>query len=123
MTRLERVSHLLKNEISNIILKEVSDPRIGFISITDVVVTADLKYAKVFISVFGEEEKKKSAFDGLKSAVGFIQKKLGPRLEMKTVPHITFERDDSIERGDRIFGIISKLKKEKESKARPKRKK
>lgn len=123
MTRLERISRLLKTEISGIILKEVSDPRIGFISITDVAVTADLKYAKVFISVYGDEEAKKKAFEGLKSAVGYIQKKLGPRLDMKTVPHITFERDDSIERGDRIFGIISKLKKDKETKVRPKQKK
>ena len=123
MTRLERISRLLKTEISGIILKEVSDPRIGFISITDVSVTADLKYAKVFISVYGDEEAKKNTFKGLKSAVGYIQKKLGPRLDMKTVPHITFERDDSIERGDRIFGIISRLKKEKETKVKPKRKK
>jgi len=111
MSRLDRVSNLLKKEISSIILKEVSDPRISFISITDVSVTHDLKFAKVFVSVFGDEETKTKAFDGLKSAVGFIQKKLGPRMDMKSVPHISFVRDDSIERGDRIFNILSKLNK------------
>ena len=112
MTRIERVAELLKEEISRIIREDVNDPRIGFISITRVEISPDLEIAKVGISILGDEDKKKESMRGLQSATSFIRGKLGHLLEMRTVPEIRFVRDDSLEKGSQVLGIISKLKKE-----------
>lgn len=113
MTRPERFAELVKEEISKIIRKEVSDPRIGFVSITQVDLSPDLKNAKIHISIFGNENQKKETMAGLSSATGFIRRKLAGMLETRVTPEINFVRDDSIERGSRVLGIISKLKNEK----------
>lgn len=112
MTRADRLAELIKEEISDIIRRRVSDPRIGFVSITDVALSPDLKEAKVYISVFGDENKKKEAMDGLGSATGFIRSELAHILKIRTMPHIRFIRDDSIERGSKVLEIISKLEHE-----------
>ena len=112
MTRVERVAELIKQEVSRIIREDVNDPRIGFISITGVDLSPDLEIAKVGVSVLGDEDKKKESMRGLQSATSFIRGKLGHLLEMRIVPEIRFVRDDSLEKGSRVLGIISKLKKE-----------
>ncbi len=111
MTRVERVAELIKEKISKIIHEDVSDPRIGFVSITRVDVSPDLESAKVFVSILANEEKKKESMSGLHSATGFIRGKLGHTLEMRSVPEIIFVRDDSLEKGSRVLGIISRLDK------------
>ena len=112
MTRADRLAELIKEEISDIIRRRVSDPRIGFVSIIDVSLSPDLKEAKVYISIFGEENKKKEAMAGLTSATGFIRSELAHILKIKSMPHIRFIRDDSIERGSKVLEIISKLEHE-----------
>lgn len=112
MTRVERVAELIKEKISEIIREDVSDPRIGFVSITRVDVSPDLESAKIFVSILGNEEKKKESMSGLHSATSFIRGKLGHTLEMRLVPEIRFVRDDSLEKGSQVLGIISRLGKE-----------
>ncbi|MFH1683335.1 MAG: 30S ribosome-binding factor RbfA [Candidatus Margulisiibacteriota bacterium] len=112
MSRVDRVAELIKKEISKIIREDVSDPRIGFVSITDVDVSPDLENAKIMVSILANEEKKKESMQGLHSATSFIRGKLGHLLDLRAVPEIKFVRDDSLERGSRVLGIISKLEQE-----------
>jgi len=118
MTRADRVGEIIKREIDDIIRKKINDPRIGFISITRVEITDDLKFANVYVSVYADDEKKKLTMDGLNSARGFIRGLLGPHLDLKFVPDINFKLDNSIEKANRIFGIINRLKDEKKGKKR-----
>ena len=120
MSRAERVATLIKEEVSDILRTEVSDPRIGFTSVTDVEISPDLKFVKIFVSVYGDEEKKKETMQGLKSATKFIRGELAERINLRLVPEIIFKRDDSIERGSRVLALMARLKQEK-VKAKPAR--
>ncbi len=108
--RSSRVGHLIKEEISHIIQREVKDPMIGFITITDVEITDDLKSATVYFSVYGDEEVKANTFKGLNRAVGFIKRELGKNLRLKYIPDISFKFDNSYEYGSRIERILKELK-------------
>jgi len=112
VTRAERVAELIREEISKIIREEVSDPRIGFVSITRVDLSPDLENARIFVSILGSENNKKDCMHGLNSATKFIRGKLGHLLEMRVVPEIKFVRDDSLEKGSRVLGIISRLERQ-----------
>jgi ribosome-binding factor A len=112
--RSQRVGDLLREEIADIILYKLKDPRIGFITVTGVDVTADIKMAFVYISVFKEEEKE-STLDVLNSAKSFIRSELAKRLRMKTIPSIDFRLDSSIEYGSKIDKLLDEIKKKDES--------
>ena len=114
MTRVERVAALIREEVSRIIREDVSDPRIGFISITGVDLSPDLENAKIRVSILADEKKKQESMQGLHSATGFIRGKLGDLLATRIVPELKFVRDDSLEKGSRVLGIISKLEKDHE---------
>lgn len=111
MSRAERLAELVKREISDILREDVSDPRIGFVSLTEVDLSPDLKNCKVFISIFGPEKAKKEAMAGLQSATSFIRGKLAKMLEIRSIPDLVFVRDDSIERGSRVLKLINDEKK------------
>ncbi len=116
--RKRRLSELLKEEISDIILKEVKDPRIGFVSVNDVELTGDLRHAKVFVSVIGDQTERDDTMDGLKKATGFIRKLVGERITVYHTPEIVFKYDDSIEHGIHISNLIKEVRKEeKEAKS------
>jgi len=121
MSRIERLAGLIREEVSQILREEVSDPRVGFVTITDVLITADLANARIFVSIFGSELEMKEAMNGLLSATSFIRGKLAHTLETRITPEICFIRDDSIERGSKVLGIISKLSHEKENPAKNKK--
>jgi len=108
--RAVRVGELLKEEISQIVLREMKDPRIGFVSVTDVEVSGDLRHAKVFISVYGSDQEKKETLEGLQQAQGFVRKLVGERIKIHHTPEIIFRYDDSIENGVHISEIIKDLK-------------
>ncbi|TDO89352.1 ribosome-binding factor A [Halanaerobium saccharolyticum] len=108
--RAVRVGELLKEEISQIVLREMKDPRIGFVSVTDVVVSGDLRHAKVFISVYGTDKEKEETLAGLQQAQGFVRKLVGERVKIHHTPEIIFRYDDSIENGVHISEIIKDLK-------------
>ena len=108
MDRLARISGEIKKEISNIIQNDLKDPRLSqLISVTDVNVTKDLRYAKVRISVMGSEEDKNNSIEGLKSAAGFIRREIGHRVQLRHTPEIQFELDNSMERGAYITKLIN----------------
>lgn len=108
--RRERVSELIREEISELIRREVRDPRLScLISVTEVVTSADLRHAKVFVSIMGTEEDKKQVEKGLAAASGFLRKGLGERLSLRYTPELSFYRDDSIERGSRLLQLIEEV--------------
>lgn len=111
--RARRLGELIKQEISNIILKELKDPRIGFVSITDVEVSGDLRHANVYVSVYGSEKEKEESMEGLKQATGYIRKLIGERITVYHTPEILFKYDDSIEHGAYISRLIDKVNKER----------
>jgi ribosome-binding factor A len=90
-------------------LGELKDPRIGMVTITGVIVTPDLAEARVFVSVLGNEKKRKATLAGLDSACGFLQTKLGRELSLRRTPTLTFTYDDSVERGVRMTKLIEDL--------------
>ncbi len=112
--RQKRLGELLKHEISDMILRSIKDPRIGFVSVTDVEVTSDLRHAKVFVSVLGDESERKASVAGLRSAAGFIKREIGNRLRLKYVPEISIEYDESIEHGARILDLIDSVVEKKQ---------
>lgn len=107
-----RINEEVKREISNLIRNEIKDPRLtAMISVTAVKVTKDLRYAKVFVSIFANsDEEKKSNLDALKSAAGFVRKEIAQRINLRQSPQIIFELDDSIEYGMHIESLIEKTK-------------
>jgi ribosome-binding factor A len=113
--RQRRLGQLLKQEISDMLLREIKDPRIAFASITSVDVAPDLRHAKVHVSVLGNErERKSSTIAGLRSAASFIRRELGQRLRLKYIPELRIVYDDSIEEGSRILSLIDSVVPEKD---------
>ena len=111
--RPERVQEALRQEISKIVQNEIKDPRLGFITITAVDLTRDLRFARVYFSVLGEEKDKKLALKGLKSAKGHIKGLLSDRIKLKFMPELEFKIDESFEHTKRVFDILDKIKKER----------
>jgi ribosome-binding factor A len=108
--RQKRINHAISREISELLLREVNDPRIkGFISVTGVDVSPDLTQARVSISVMGSKEEKAEIFEGLAAASGFLRRELGTRLRLRYTPKLIFERDDNIERGERLLHLIEQV--------------
>lgn len=113
-TRQERVQELLKVEISDIALKQIKDPRLGFITITDVEVSKDMRHARVFFSVLGDDQQKQQSLEILQAAAGYIRGEFGRRAHMKIIPEITFRLDTAVEHGARIFELLDKVKRDDE---------
>ncbi len=107
--RAQRVGDLIKEEISRIIQYELKDPGIGFVTVTQVKLSDDLRHAKIFYSVLGGEEAKKESSSALRRACGFIQHEIGRRLRLKYTPEIYFLFDPSVEYGAHIETLIEKI--------------
>lgn len=109
--RSDRVGDLIKKEIASMImLGDIKDPRIGFVTITHVELTPDLKEAKVYFSQIGSEADKAKSRNGLNNASGYVRRSLAKKLDLKHIPTITFLFDDSLEYSDRIGKVIKDLK-------------
>lgn len=100
---------LIKKETSQIIQQELKDPGIGFVTVTGVEVSADLKRARIYYSVLGDENSKRESASALRRASGFIQHEIGQRLQLRYTPEISFEFDGSVEYGARIEALIRKI--------------
>lgn len=109
--RTDRVNELLRSDISEILRRDVRDPRLGLLfSVTEVSVSPDLKHARVYISVMGSDEEKDQAFRALKAAAPFVRHELRRRLtSLRYTPELSFLRDDSIERGARLSALINEV--------------
>lgn len=102
----------MKKELGDIITRKLKDPRVGFVTVTDVEVTGDLSMATVYITVLGDQEQQADTLKGLEKAKGFIRSEIGKRIRLRIVPEITFAMDESIAYGNRIEALLSELKRE-----------
>lgn len=108
--RTERLNKLIKQEVSELLEREVDDPRLNnLISITEVSISPDLKHAKVFVSILGNEANRTDMLAGFNTASGFLRKRLASRLRLKCTPQLSFHYDDSIERGARVLKLIEQV--------------
>ncbi|UCB53328.1 MAG: 30S ribosome-binding factor RbfA [Candidatus Zixiibacteriota bacterium] len=107
--RKDRVGDLLKREIAQIVQSQLKDPGLGFVTITGAKISADLKQARIFYSVLGDEDSKEKSASALKRASGFIQNEIGRKLKLKYTPEILFQFDESVEYGAHIEELIEKI--------------
>ena len=114
--RSDKVADLIQKEISEMLLRGLKDPRIGFVTITKVTVSEDCRMAKIYFSVVGSPEEREISTEGLNSAKGYVRKELGRRIRMKYTPEITFQFDPSIEYAIHIGEVIEQVRKEREEK-------
>ena len=112
--RIERVNSLIRQEISELLLQEVKDPRLGnnFVTVTGVTTSSDLKHSKVFVSSIGTEDEKRNVLSALASASSFLRRELSRRLKLRYTPELVFQWDDSLEKGDRILNLIDEVSRE-----------
>ncbi|MFO1445951.1 30S ribosome-binding factor RbfA [Bacillus sp. Bva_UNVM-123] len=114
--RANKVGEQMKKELGEIIGRKLKDPRVGFVTVTDVQVTGDLQQATVFISVLGNEEQKENTLKGLAKAKGFIRSEIGQRIRLRKTPEIFFEFDESIDYGNRIETLLNQIQSEDSTK-------
>lgn len=114
--RVEKLQELIKQEVSKMLLKEIKDPRIGFVTVTDVEMTGDLREAKIFVSIMGNDEQVKNSWEGLQSALGFVRREIGHRIRLRFTPYVSFAIDKSLDYGEHIQKLLLQI--EKEDKAR-----
>ena len=104
---IERVNSVIRQEISELLLREVKDPRLGtFITVTAVDTSPDMRHAKVYVSRIGSVDDRRETMGVLASAAGYLRRELGSRVRLRRVPQLTFQWDDSIERGDHVLRLI-----------------
>lgn len=104
--RENRVAEQMKKELGEILSQKIKDPRVGFVTVTDVEVTGDLQNATIFYTVLGDEKKKEDTLKGLEKAKGFIRSEIGQRIRLRKTPEIEFKFDEAFEYGNRIDSIL-----------------
>lgn len=107
--RAERVAETIKEEVSLVIQREVKDPRIGFLTVTAVELSDDLRYAKIFVSVYGSQKERMKSLKGLQSATRFIRREVGQRVKLRYIPEIVFKWDESVEKGAHIEQLLRQV--------------
>jgi len=112
--RSDKIADLIQKETSQMLMRGLKDPRIGFVTITKVAVTEDCRTARIYFSVTGSLEDRARTTEGLNSAKGYVRKELGRRIRMKYTPEISFQFDPSIEYAIHIGEVIEQIKKERE---------
>jgi ribosome-binding factor A len=99
----------MKQEISDIIFHELKDPRIGFVTVTSVACTEDLREAKIYVSVMGDEKKARDTLNGLNSSLGFVRREIGKRIRLRFTPEISFALDTSLSYSDHIQRLLNEI--------------
>lgn len=110
--RAERVAEEMKREVARILRDELKDPRLGFVTVTGVELSTDLRYAKIYVSILGQPAEREKTMAALEHATGFVRRSLGQVLHLRHTPEISFRYDSSIEHGARIAELISHVKDE-----------
>ncbi len=110
--RVARVAELIKREVSQILLSEIKDDRVGagMVSIVDVEVSNDLQNARIFVSIYGDEAAQQQTMEGLASATPFVRREIGQRLGLRRVPTVVFLQDRSLERGSWVLALLNQLR-------------
>jgi ribosome-binding factor A len=116
--RVSRVAALIQEEVSQMVLHEIKDDRVGagMVSVTEVDVSGDLQHAKIYVSIYGTDEARAETMAGLKSATGYVRRELGRRVRLRRTPEIIFIEDRGIERGDRVLTLLNQLNQERQGK-------
>ncbi|MEQ9234496.1 30S ribosome-binding factor RbfA [Coleofasciculus sp. E2-BRE-01] len=116
--RVSRVSSLIQQEVSQMLLHDIKDDRVGagMVSVTDVDVSGDLQHAKIYVSIYGTEEAKSETMAGLQSATGFVRRELGRRVRLRRTPEVIFIEDRGLERGARMLTLLNQLSQERRRK-------
>lgn len=116
--RVARVAALIKREVSQMLLTEIKDDRVGagMVSVTDVDVSGDLQHAKIFVSIYGTETAKAETMAGLDSSANYVRKELGSRMQLRRTPTVKFIEDRSLERGDNMLNLLNQISQERQNK-------
>ena len=107
--RADRVSDQMKQEIADILMRKLKDPRVGFVTVTDVAVANDLRNATVYVSIYGKDAEKEATLKGLRSAAPFIRSELGKRIRIHHMPELLFRFDSTVERGAHIMELLREI--------------
>jgi ribosome-binding factor A len=109
--RVSRVAELIRREVSQMLLSDIKDDRVGagMVSVTDVDVSGDLQHAKIYVSIYGTDEAKAETMAGLKSATGYVRREIGARVRLRRTPELIFLEDLSIERGTKLLSLLNQL--------------
>jgi ribosome-binding factor A len=107
---VERVGQEIRDEIATMIGRELKDPRIGFVTVTRVAITPDLRFARVYVSVLGDKAQQEKSLAGLKQASGFVKREIGRRLRMRLTPEIQFLYDKGVDATDRVARLLDDVK-------------
>lgn len=110
--RLDRVNQLIKEEVSTLLQRELKDPRLGFVTVTDVETSKDLRVAKVFVSVLGDDRQWAASLAALASARGFVRNWLRQHLDLRVTPEVDFRADHSMEHAARIQSLLKRVREE-----------
>ena len=110
--RAEKVQEFIKQEISKMILNELKDPRIGFVTVTQVEVDNDLRHAKIYVSLMGSDEQKANTWQGLQKALGYMRSEVGKRIRLRLTPELSLHLDESLDYSTRIQELLLKIKRE-----------
>ncbi|MBP2650263.1 MAG: Ribosome-binding factor [Firmicutes bacterium] len=108
--RAEKVQEFIKQELSKIILTDLKDPRVGFVTVTKVDVTGDLRSAKAYISLMGSDEQKATSWQVLQKAVGFFRSEIGKRINLRFTPELSLQLDETLEYSDHIQKLLTKIR-------------
>lgn len=113
--RVSRVAALIQREVSQLLQNGIKDDRVGasMVSVTDVDVSGDLQHAKIFVSLYGTAEAKEETMAALKAATGYVRRELGQRVRLRRTPEVMFVEDKSIERGNRVLSLLSRIEQER----------
>jgi ribosome-binding factor A len=111
--RMRRVDEAMREVLSDAITSELKDPRVGFVTVTAVDTSPDLRHARVFVSVLGEQPVRRRSMDGLRSAQGYLQKRVAGELRLKHTPTLEFAYDDTVDRGQRINQLLAEGEEER----------
>jgi ribosome-binding factor A len=106
-SRMRRVDEAVRAVLSDAITQDLKDPRVGFVTVTAVKTSPDLRHARVYVSVLGDEHEREESLEGLRSAHGFLQQRVGGELRLKHTPTLEFAYDDTVDRGMRISELLS----------------
>jgi ribosome-binding factor A len=116
--RVARVAALIKREVSQMLLSEIKDDRVGagMVSVTDVDLSGDLQHAKIFVSIYGTEAAKAETMAGLDSSANYVRRELGSRMQLRRTPTVKFIEDRSLERGDNMLNLLNQISQERQNK-------
>ena len=113
--RIEKLQELIKQEVGKMLIYDIKDPRIGFVTVTEVEMTGDLREAKIYVSIMGNDEQIKNSMEGLQSALGFVRREIGKRIRLRFTPEISFAPDKSLDYSEHIQKLLLKIERERDT--------